>query len=183
MSRVGKAPIQLPNQVKASVSAGLVHFRGPKGELEVRLPQGISGEVKDGVLSFRRQDDSNTQRALHGLTRALAANAVRGVAEGFQKELQIVGIGYRAAKQGNDLVNITVGYSHPVNFPIPKGIQIEIVENTRIVITGADKQKVGQVAAEIRAIKPPDPYKGKGIRYKDEILKLKVGKAGATAGK
>lgn len=179
MSRVGKAPIPIPQKVKAQVLGGLLEVEGPKGKNSLPLPKGISGEVKDGRLLFSRRDDSNEQRALHGLARALAANAVQGVVEGFRKELTIVGIGYRAAVAGG-AVTFNVGYSHTVVFPMPPGILIVVEENTRIVVTGVDKQKVGQTAAEIRGIRPPDPYKGKGIRYKDEILKLKVGKAGAT---
>jgi large subunit ribosomal protein L6 len=153
-----------------------VRVKGPKGELTTPLPQGIKGEVKDGALLFTRRGDSKRLRAFHGLARALAANAVTGVSQGFQRDLEIVGIGYRAQVKGGAVL-FSLGYSHPVDFPIPEGISIEVDGNTKIKVTGADKQQVGQVAAQIRELRPPDPYKGKGIRYKGEILRLKVGKA------
>jgi len=154
--------------------------KGPKGTLRVTLPAGIQCEKQDGRLLAHRQDDHHA--ALHGLTRSLLANAVQGVTQGFEKHLDIVGIGYRAEKKGKS-VQFTLGYSHPIDFPIPEGIDIAVdAKLTHLVVSGADKQRVGQVAAEIRALRPPDPYKNKGVRYTGERLKKKVGKAVAAAG-
>jgi large subunit ribosomal protein L6 len=141
------------------------------------LPPGITCAVDKGTVVFKRADDTRQQRALHGLTRALVANAVKGVHEGFSKDLEIVGIGYKAQVQGR-VLQIALGYSHPIEFPIPDGIEIRVDKQTRLAITGADRQKVGQVAAEIRGLRAPEPYKGKGIRYADEVIKKKAGKAG-----
>lgn len=186
MSRVGKQPIKIPSGVRVKITAGAVEVEGPRGKINTPIPAGISLELADGQLVARRQDDSKQMRALHGLTRKLVANAVQGVAEGFQKELDVVGIGYKAEVKGKTLV-LSLGYSHPIDFPIPEGISIRVERlprtirdyQTSIIVSGADKQKVGQVAANIRFLRPPDPYKGKGIRYAGEALKLKVGKKGA----
>ena len=177
MSRIGRKPIPLPAGVKVQLGSGAVEVQGPKGKLNIPLPRGIHFEQKDGVLQALRQSEEH--RALHGLARALVANAVRGVTEGFKKELEIVGVGYRAELKGKSVV-FALGYSHPVNFPVPEGIQITVEKQTRLVVSGADRAQVGQVAANIRGLRPPDPYKQKGIRLSGERLKKKAGKAGAA---
>ncbi len=179
MSRIGKKPIPVPAGVDVKIEGGAVRVKGPKGTLLTPLPAGITLEKKPGVLLAVRENDS--QAAVHGLARSLVANAVQGVATGFQKELDIVGLGYRAENKGKYVV-LTLGYSHPIEFPIPEGITVAIEKQTHMVISGADKQKVGQVAANIRSLRTPDPYKQKGVRYTGEKLKKKVGKAGAAAG-
>ena len=179
MSRIGRKPVVLPQGVKVQVAGGHVEVQGPKGKLSVPLPAGIRIEQKDKeVLASREAEE---QRALHGLTRALLANAVHGVTEGFKRELDIVGVGYRAEVKGKNVV-FSLGYSHPIEFPMPEGIQISVAQQTHLVVTGANKAQVGQVAANIRALRPPDPYKQKGIRLTGEVLKKKAGKAGAKAG-
>ena len=179
MSRIGRKPIPLPSGVKIAVAGGKVDVQGPKGKLSVPLPSGISFEQKDGVLTAVRASEEH--RALHGLARALVANAVFGVTQGFKKELDIVGVGYRAELKGK-LVAFALGKSHPVEFAVPEGIQIAVEKQTHLVVSGADKSQVGQVAADIRSLRPPDPYKQKGIRITGERLKKKAGKAGAKAG-
>src|SRR5438309_905263 len=179
MSRIGRKPIAVPASVKVQIGAAAIEVQGPKGKLSVRVPQGIRFEQKDGTLTALRESDE--QRALHGLARALVANAVRGVTEGFKKELDIVGVGYRAEIKGK-AVNFALGYSHPIEFRIPEGITVTVDKQTHIVVSGADKGQVGQVAANIRALRPPDPYKQKGIRITGERLKKKAGKAGAKTG-
>lgn len=179
MSRIGRKPIPVPSGVKVTVQEGRVEVQGPKGKLFLPLPPGIRLEQKDAVLNAVRENDE--QRALHGLARALVANAVQGVTQGFKKELDIVGVGYRAEVKAKT-VNFSLGYSHPIEFPIPEGIQISVDKQTHLVVNGADKGQVGQVAADIRALRPPDPYKQKGIRIMGERLKKKAGKAGAKAG-
>jgi len=179
MSRIGRKPVVLPQGVKVQVAGASVEVQGPKGKLSVPLPPGIRIEQKDKEVVASRQTDD--QRALHGLTRALLANAVRGVTEGFKRELDIVGVGYRAEVKGKNVV-FSLGYSHPIEFPMPEGIQISVAQQTHVVVTGADKAQVGQVAANIRGLRPPDPYKQKGIRLTGEVLKKKAGKAGAKAG-
>lgn len=159
------------------LSSVAVEVQGPKGKLSIPLPRGIRFEQKDSVLTALRESDE--QRALHGLARALVANAVRGVTEGFKKELDIVGVGYRAEVKGKNVV-FALGYSHPVEFPIPEGIQIAVEKQTHVTVSGADRARVGQVAANIRGLRPPDPYKQKGIRLVGERLKKKAGKAGAA---
>ena len=180
MSRIGKKPIPVPSGVKINKLAdGRVEVQGPKGKLSVVIPRGISFEQKDGVLNVKRQSDE--QRAVHGLARALVANAVHGVTQGFKKEMDIVGVGYRAELKGK-AVAFALGKSHPVEFPIPEGIQIAVDKQTHLVVSGADKAQVGQVAADIRSLRPPDPYTQKGIRITGERLKKKAGKAGVKAG-
>jgi large subunit ribosomal protein L6 len=179
MSRIGKKIVELPKDVSVVPEASAITVKGPKGSLKVPLPRGIQLEKRDGQLSLLRESDE--QSALHGLVRSLLANAVKGVSKGFEKHLDIVGIGYRAEVKGQ-AVSFTLGYSHPIEFAIPEGLKISIDKQTHIVVSGVDKQRVGQVAAEIRALRPPDPYKNKGIRYTGERLKKKVGKAVATAG-
>jgi large subunit ribosomal protein L6 len=178
MSRIGKKPIALPSGVKYSVRGNTVVVEGPKGRVEQAIPSGIKLETRDGVLLATRDNDS--QAAFHGLTRALVANMVQGVTSGWSKDLDIVGIGYRAELKGKNTVVFTLGYSHPIEFPLPTGITAVIdPKQTRITISGIDRQKVGQVAADMRSLRKPDPYKNKGVRYADEKLKKKVGKTGA----
>ena len=179
MSRIGNAPIDLPSGVDAKVDGSQVEVSGPKGSLDLTVDDKLSASVDDGVLSVSRSDDERETRALHGLTRALLNNMVVGVSEGYRKELQAVGVGYRAALQGKQLT-LQVGFSHPVQVEAPAGIEFEVPEPTKIIVTGIDKQQVGQVAANIRAVRPPEPYKGKGIRYVDEYVRRKAGKAGAA---
>ncbi len=179
MSRVGRKPIAIPKDVKVSVSATAISVQGPKGKLESPVPPGISFKVDGTELVCARKNDERQQRAFHGMARALAQNAIKGVTEGFSKELDIVGVGYRANVEGQKVV-FALGYSHPVEFKIPEGIKIAVDKQTRVVVSGIDRQKVGQVAAEIRGLRKPDPYKQKGIRYVGEVLKKKAGKAGAT---
>jgi large subunit ribosomal protein L6 len=175
MSRVGKKPIPLPGGVKVTVGEQL-EVTGPKGKQTVPIPQGITVKQGNGQLQIDRESDDHA--ALHGLTRALAANAVQGVSTGFTRELDIVGIGYRADVKGK-LVTFTLGYSHPIEFLLPDGVDMKIDKQTHLVLTGHDKQLLGQVAADMRALRPPDPYKNKGVRYTGESLRKKVGKTGA----
>jgi large subunit ribosomal protein L6 len=179
MSRIGHKPIPVPSGVKIALQGGKVDVQGPKGKLSVAVPNGITFEQKDGVLNAKRASDEH--RALHGLARALVANAVYGVTQGFKKELDIVGVGYRAELKGK-AVAFALGKSHPIEFKIPEGIQISVDKQTHLVVSGADKGQVGQVAADIRKLRPPDPYKQKGVRITGERLKKKAGKAGAKAG-
>jgi large subunit ribosomal protein L6 len=177
MSRIGKKPIPLPSGVKIQIGEQL-EVTGPKGKLTVPLPEGITVEQSAGKLEIKRASDSHA--ALHGLTRALAANAVQGVSTGFTRELDIVGIGYRADVKGN-IATFTLGYSHPIEVLLPPGVELKIDKQTHLVLTGYDRQLLGQVAANIRALRTPDPYKNKGVRYTGEVLRKKVGKTGASA--
>jgi large subunit ribosomal protein L6 len=179
MSRIGHKPIPVPSGVKVALQGGKIDVQGPKGKLSFPVPLGITFEQKDGVLTATRATEDH--RALHGLARALVANAVHGVTQGFKKELDIVGVGYRAELKGK-MVSFALGKSHPIEFAIPEGIQIQVDKQTHLIVSGADKGKVGQVSADIRALRPPDPYKQKGIRITGERLKKKAGKAGAKAG-
>jgi len=178
MSRIGKKPIALPQGVKVQIQGNVVAVQGPKGKLDTTVPAGITVEQRDGTLVALRENDS--QAALHGLTRALVNNAVEGVTKGWTRELEIVGIGYRAEMKGKGTVVFSLGYSHPIEYPLPTGVEVVVdPKQTRLTLTGIDRQKVGQVAAEMRALRPPDPYKNKGVRYMGEKLKKKVGKTGA----
>jgi large subunit ribosomal protein L6 len=178
MSRIGKKPIPLPSGVKYSVNGNTLVVEGPKGKVEQAIPSGIKLETQDGHIHAIRDNDS--QAAIHGLTRALVFNAVEGVTKGWSKDLDIVGIGYRAEMKGKDVVVFTLGYSHPIEFPLPTGVTAVIdPKQTRVTVSGIDRQKVGQVAADMRSLRKPDPYKNKGVRYSDEKLKKKVGKTGA----
>jgi large subunit ribosomal protein L6 len=178
MSRIGKKPIALPAGVKYAVNGNVVVVEGPKGKIEQPIPAGIRLEKQDGHLHAVRENDG--QAAIHGLTRALIANAVEGVTKGWSKDLDIVGIGYRAELKGKNTVVFTLGYSHPIEFPLPTGVTATVdPKQTRVTISGIDRQKVGQVAADMRSLRKPDPYKNKGVRYADERLKKKVGKTGA----
>ena len=178
MSRIGKKPIPIPTGVTVAVDGNTVRVKGPKGELTRVIRPEIAVTVADGQVTLARPSEQKQHRAYHGLTRALMANMVQGVTGGYRKSLDIVGVGYRAEKKGQNLV-LTVGYSHQVVYPQPPGITITTPAPTNIVIEGIDKEKVGQVAAEIRSVRPPEPYKGKGIRYTGEQVRRKAGKAGA----
>lgn len=179
MSRIGQKPVPIPSGVKVQVEGGLVRVQGPKGTLTQPIPLGLRAAVDGGKVLIARQGDDRRVRALHGLARALVANMVAGVTEGFQKKLEIVGIGYRAQPQGRNL-QLSLGYSHPVVFPLPEGITAEVDKQTLITLRGADKALLGETAARLRTLRKPDPYKGKGIKYADEVIRRKVGKkAGA----
>ncbi len=177
MSRIGRAPVEVPDRVEVDISARGVTVKGPKGELVVPVGRGVEVKQEDGSIVVERASDMPRDRAMHGLTRSLLQNAVTGVTDGFAKTLQIQGVGYRGALQGAD-INLQVGYSHPVVITPREGIDFEMPNATTIVVRGIDKQRVGQMAAEIRKVRPPEPYKGKGIRYSDEQIRRKVGKAG-----
>jgi len=179
MSRIGNAPIELSSGIEVSVDGDTVVVKGPKGTLTQTLDPRISVSVEDGVVTVARVDDERESRALHGLSRALIANMVVGVMDGYSKELQAVGVGYRGALKGTNL-ELQVGFSHPVTIEAPDGITFEVPEPTKFIVSGIDKQLVGQVAANIRSVRPPEPYKGKGIRYVDEYVRRKAGKAGVA---
>ena len=181
MSRIGNTPINLPEGVSLTLDQNVVVVKGPKGELTYQLPPLIELEINQNEVKVKRANDSKPAKSFHGLTRALLANMVQGVSQGYTKVLELVGTGYRVAKQGNKLV-ISVGYSHPVEYPEPDGIKLEVEGNNLIKVSGIDKQLVGQVAADIRAIRKPEPYKGKGIRYQGEHIYRKAGKAAKGAG-
>jgi large subunit ribosomal protein L6 len=178
MSRIGKKPIPIPAGVTVKIAPDAVEVQGPKGKLRQKLPPGVAFAQENGTLVAKLQGEDSELKKFHGLARSLVANAVSGVAEGFKKELDIVGVGYRAELKGKQ-VHLALGYSHPIVFDIPAGIDIAIDKQTHIVVTGADRQAVGQVAANIRQMRKPDPYKQKGVRYTGEALKKKVGKTGA----
>ena len=177
MSRVGRAPIPVPNGVQISVTDRRVSVKGPQGSLERDLPGQITLRQDGDVLLVERPDDERENRALHGLTRSLVANMVTGVSAGFTKELEIVGVGYRATAKGPDALELALGFSHPVAVDAPEGISFEVPAPTRVVVKGIDKEKVGQVAADIRKLRKPEPYKGKGVRYANERVLRKAGKA------
>lgn len=180
MSRIGKLPVQLPKNVKVTLEPGKVKVEGPKGQLERSLPTEITVKQQDGELIFERPSDDFRHRALHGLVRSLVANMVEGVDKGFTKNLELVGVGYRVAKQGDELV-LNLGYSHPIRFKPPKGITIDVQDPTKFSVTGIAIEDVGQVAANIRGLRPPEPYKGKGVMYRGERVRRKPGKAGKGA--
>ena len=180
MSRIGLMPITLPEGVSVQQKGDALKISGPKGELDSPVPPGITMIEEEHGLRFERANNEKQTRAYHGLARALAANAVQGVHEGFHRDLLIEGIGYRAKMEGKSLV-LQLGFSHPVNFSVPDGIEISVEDQTKIFVKGIDKQQVGEIAAQIRRFRPPDAYKGKGIRYADEIVRKKVGKAGVSA--
>lgn len=182
MSRIGKKALAIPKEVKIEIKDRVISVTGPKGNLTRVLSDRITAELKDNQLFLKRISDTKLDKSLHGLSRALIFNMIKGVTEGYVKELEIIGVGFRAQVQGNNL-NMQLGFSHPVNIPITEGIKIEAPKPTQIVIRGIDKEKVGEIASEIRAVYPPEPYKGKGIRFAGEYVKKKVGKAQATASK
>ena len=177
MSRIGKKPINIPEGVEITVSDNLVTVKGPKGQLNKIIPKDMNIEIKDNVLTVTRPSDSSPHRALHGLSRSLINNMVEGVTKGFEKTLELVGVGYRATKQG-DNVNIAIGYSHPVVIEPGEGIELDVPAPNKIIVRGIDKEAVGLLAANIRDVRRPEPYKGKGIKYLDEKIRRKVGKAG-----
>jgi large subunit ribosomal protein L6 len=178
MSRIGKKPIPLPQGVKFEVKGNTVMVQGPKGQVQTHLPEGVQLKQADGHIQVTRKDDDHA--AVHGLARALVNNAVEGVTKGWNRDLEIVGIGYRAELKGKNTVVFTLGYSHPIEYPLPNGITVAIdPKQTKLTVSGIDRQKVGQVAADMRGLRPPDPYKQKGVRYAGERLKKKVGKTGA----
>lgn len=177
MSRIGNKPVVIPAGVTVDVKDHTVIVKGPKGELSYTFNQNISLEQREGEVVFTRPDDSKENKTIHGTTRAVFNNMVVGVTEGFQKELELIGVGYRAQLQGKKLV-LNVGYSHPVEFTPEEGVEIEVPSNTKVIVKGYDKQKVGELAANIRGVRPPEPYKGKGIRYVDEFVRRKEGKTG-----
>jgi large subunit ribosomal protein L6 len=179
MSRIGKKPIPIPQGVKVLVEGATVRAEGPKGKLMQPVPTGLNAKIDNGILVIGRQGDDRRVRALHGLTRSLVANMVTGVKDGFERKLEIVGIGYRAQMQGK-AIQLALGYSHPIIFPLPEGISAEIDKQVGITLRGADKALLGETAAKLRGLRKPDPYKGKGIKYADEVIRRKVGKkAGA----
>ena len=178
MSRIGKVPIPIPKDVKVKLTDSILEAVGPTGQLTHRIPPEIQISIEPEQIVVKRPNDHRTTRCLHGLTRALIANMITGVTQGFEKRLEIQGIGYRADLQGN-VLRLTLGFSHPVLFPLPEGVKVEVERQTSIKVKGIDKQLVGSVAAQIRSLKPPEPYKGKGIRYVGEYVKLKVGKTKA----
>lgn len=181
MSRVGRQPVPIPDGVKIALEEGVFVAEGPKGRVEEALLEGLKVEVEDGVVTVSRTAETRDLRAKHGLQRSLLANAVQGVAQGFSKALEIHGVGYRAQLRGKE-IHLALGYSHPVIFPVPEGIEVQVDEKAgKITVSGANRQQVGQVAADIRSLRSPEPYKGKGIRYSGEIVRRKVGKAGASA--
>ena len=177
MSRIGKAPITVPSGVEVQIQGRQVAVKGPKGELDIEVPVDITVRQDGDEILVERSDDERRNRALHGLTRSLVNNMVLGVSEGFSKELQIVGVGYRAAAKGSNALELQLGFSHPVNVEAPAGITFDVPEPTRIIVSGIDKQVVGQVAADIRSYRKPEPYKGKGVRYLGEYVARKAGKA------
>lgn len=177
MSRIGKSPISIPAKVQITIDGSHINIKGPKGELSRVLPQAITVEQEGETLLVKRRDESRSSRQLHGLSRSLVANMVEGVSQGFQRRLEIQGVGYRAQVQGRNLT-LTVGYSHPVQIEPPQGIQLAVEANTNVIVSGFDKELVGNIAARIRDVRPPEPYKGKGIRYAGEVVRRKAGKAG-----
>ena len=177
MSRIGKAPITVPSGVEVQIQGRQVAVKGPKGELDIEVPVDITVRQDGDEILVERSDDERRNRALHGLTRSLVNNMVLGVSEGFSKELQIVGVGYRAAAKGSNALELQLGFSHPVNVEAPAGITFDVPEPTRIIVSGIDKQVGGQVAADIRSYRKPEPYKGKGVRYLGEYVARKAGKA------
>lgn len=180
MSRIGKTPVKIPSGVEVVVTSDLVKVKGPKGELTQEIKGGIKTSVSDGQVIFSAERDDKQTKAYWGLYRSLVANMVKGVTEGFRKDLEIIGVGYRASKKGNG-ISLNVGYSHPVDFEAPAGVALNVEENTKISVMGADKNLVGLTASKIRAIRAPEPYKGKGIKYTSEVVRRKAGKAAAKS--
>lgn len=177
MSRVGKKPIEIPSGVTVTLDGNTATVKGPKGELTRSFSPDITINIEENVINITRPSDAKEHRALHGTTRALLSNMVEGVSKGYEKALELIGVGYRAQKQGNKLV-LSVGYSHPVEFEAEDGLEIEVPSNTKVVVKGTSKERVGALAANIRAVRPPEPYKGKGIRYEGEYVRRKEGKTG-----
>lgn len=182
MSRIGKLPINVPAGVKVNVGADAIQFEGPKGKLSAAIPSGVLVKVEGNVVRVERAADERKARALHGLTRKLIANMAEGVSKGFNRVLEISGVGYRAEIRGQE-VHMTLGYSHPVVFPLPQGVTASVERQVVLTLTGADRQVLGETAAKIRSLREPEPYKGKGIKYREEVIKRKAGKAVGSAGK
>ncbi|MFQ5902111.1 MAG: 50S ribosomal protein L6 [Candidatus Binatia bacterium] len=181
MSRIGKMPISIPDGVKVALEGGAIRVEGPKGKLKAEVPSGIQVKVEGSQLRVDRETEEGKVKALHGLTRKLIANMVEGVSRGFSRVLEINGVGYRAEAKGTDL-HLTLGYSHPVLFPLPPGVMATVDRQTLLTLHSADKQLLGKVAAMIRALRPPEPYKGKGVKYREEVIRRKAGKAVGAAG-
>jgi len=181
MSRIGKEPIPVPPKVEVDIKGNEVRVKGPRGEMVQSFHRDMKVSLEDNVIAVKRPTDSKRHRSMHGLTRTLISNMVEGVSRGFEKELEIEGREYKVQKKGNTL-ELNLGFAHPVNFPIPEDVDIEVLEDRKFKVTGVDKQKVGEIAAEIRALRPPEPYKGKGIRYAGEYIKRKAGKAAVGTG-
>ncbi len=179
MSRIGKLPVQLDKGVKATVNGRLVRFEGPRGKLEMEVPAGFDIELQDSVLSVKRPGDGSQDRALHGLTRKLLANMAQGVGKGFSRTLEINGVGYRAEVRGGNTIYLTLGYSHPIVYQLPPGVTARVERQVLVTLEGADRQLLGMVAAQLRELRPPEPYKGKGIKYAEEKIRRKAGKAAA----
>lgn len=179
MSRLGKKPVAVPNGVKTQIEAGKIRVEGPKGKLALEIPTGITISLDNNVLSFKRPDDTADMKARHGLTYALVSNMVKGVSQGFAKTLEIKGVGYRAQVKGKFL-GLTLGFSHPIDFPLPEGVTAKVDGNTKVTLESADRALLGDVAAKIRALRPPEPYQGKGIKYSDEVIRRKAGKSAAS---
>ncbi|MBA9028857.1 MULTISPECIES: 50S ribosomal protein L6 [Bacillaceae] len=177
MSRIGKKPIEIPAGVTVTLNGSEVAVKGPKGELSRTFNSDLTISVEENVLTVTRPSDAKEHRALHGTTRAVISNMVEGVSKGFEKTLELIGVGYRAQKQGNKLV-LNVGYSHPVEFEVEQGLEVEVPSNTKVIIKGINKERVGALAADVRQVRPPEPYKGKGIRYEGEFVRRKEGKTG-----
>ncbi len=177
MSRIGKQPVSIPSGVNVSLSGSKISAKGPKGNLEFAISSEVKVDVKADVVDITRNSDTKEARSIHGLTRSLVSNMLAGVNTGFEKKLEIVGVGYKAEVKGDKIV-LALGFSHPINYPLPKSIKATVDKQTAVTITGPDKQLVGQVAADIRAFRPPEPYKGKGVRYVGEVVRRKAGKAG-----
>jgi len=178
MSRIGKKPIAIPKGVTVKVDGNVIDVKGPKGQMRQALPPGVSAALEDGQLIAKRDSDARELGKFHGLARSLMSNAVQGVTEGWKRELDIVGVGYRAELKGQQVV-LALGYSHPILFDVPKGIEVAVEKQTHLTVTGVDRQLVGQVAANLRRLRKPDPYQQKGVRYTGEVLKKKAGKTGA----
>lgn len=181
MSRIGKLPITIPTGVKVAVDADGVRLEGPKGKLQTSIPSGVKINVEGNVVRVERENEERKVRALHGLTRKLIANMAQGVSQGFTRVLDINGVGYRAEVKGQE-IHMTLGYSHPVVFPLPQGVAASVERQIVITLSGADRQLLGEVAAKIRALRPPEPYKGKGIKYREEVIRRKAGKTVGSAG-
>lgn len=181
MSRIGKLPVMIPTGVKVAIDSNALRLEGPKGKLQTEIPEGVDVKVEGNVLRVERQAEDRKARALHGLTRKLIANMTQGVSQGFTRVLDINGVGYRAEVKGHE-IHMTLGYSHPVVFPLPVGITAAVERQVIITLSGADRQVLGETAAKIRSLRPPEPYKGKGIKYREEVIKRKAGKAVGSAG-
>jgi large subunit ribosomal protein L6 len=181
VSRIGKLPVTIPSGVKVAVDSSGVRLEGPKGKLQTTLPPGVDVKVEGNVVRVERRNDERKSRAIHGLTRKLIANMAQGVSQGFSRVLDINGVGYRAEVKGQE-IHMTLGYSHPVVFPLPAGISASVERQIIITLTSADRQLLGETAAKIRSLRPPEPYKGKGIKYREELIKRKAGKAVGSAG-